>query len=69
MQQLQEELTLYRAARDKILSAQHAQIGGQSLRLADLATVERKISELEMRLAMISRGGKINSGVVVFGGR
>ena len=65
---LQSDLALYRAAREAILTGQEYTIGSRRLRRPDLATIEKKIEELETRIAMLSKGGRINTGHVVFGG-
>lgn len=65
---LQSDLALYRAAREKILTGQEYSIGSRRLRRPDLSEIERKITELETRIAMLDNGGRINTGHVVFGG-
>ena len=65
---LQSDLALYRAAREKILIGQEYTIGPRRLRRPDLSEIERKITELETRIAMLDNGGRINTGHVVFGG-
>jgi len=66
--QIQNDLTLYRAAREKILMAQEYHIGSRRLTRADLQTVEKTIRDLEFRLAVAGNQGKIKSGSVIFGG-
>lgn len=68
LQQLQSDLTKYRAARDAILTSQEYQIGTRRLRRPDLAAIERTITDLESRIAILSNGGRLNTGHVVFGG-
>jgi len=65
---LQSDLALYRAAREAILTGQEYTIGSRRLRRPDLAVIEKKIEELETRIAMLDKGGRINTGHVVFGG-
>lgn len=65
---LQSDLVLYRQAREAILSGQEYAIGSRRLRRPDLAIIEKKIEEIETRITMLSKGGKINTGHVVFGG-
>jgi len=65
--QLTQDLNMYRSAREKILLGQEYSIGGRSLRRPDLALVEKKIQELEARIAMANNSGKIKSRNVIFG--
>ncbi|WP_028575037.1 hypothetical protein [Desulfonatronovibrio hydrogenovorans] len=65
---LQNDLALYRAAREKILIGQEYAIGSRRLRRPDLAEIEKKITELEARIAIVQRKGRINTGHVIFGG-
>ncbi len=58
MDELKNELNLYKAARDAILTgAQSYSINGRNLSRADLRTIENSISRLETRIARLSRGG------------
>jgi len=68
LSQLQEDLALYRAARQKILMSQEYTTGNQKLRRADLAVVEKTIRELETRIAMLRNGGRINTNHAIFKG-
>lgn len=68
--ELQEELALYKDARKKILT------GAQSYRSvdfradrADLSAIEKRINELESRIAMKANSGRINTAQAIFGGR
>ncbi len=65
---LQNDLVLYRQAREAILTGQEYAIGSRRLRRPDLAVIEKKIEELETRIAMAGQSGKINTGHVIFGG-
>ena len=65
---LQNDLALYRSAREAILTGQEYTIGSRRLRRPDLAVIEKKIEELEARIEMAKKGGKINTGHVIFGG-
>ena len=48
-----EELSLYKAARDKILlGGQSYQIGDNKFTRADLATIEKTIKDLEARIVL-----------------
>jgi ribosomal protein L20 len=66
--QILADLTAYRAARDAILRSQEYQIGTRRLRRADLRDIEATIRNLEIRLTMADKGGRINTGYAVFGG-
>lgn len=61
--ELTTELAAYRAARDAILDgAQSYSINGRSLARADLATIIKKIDDLESRIATLNRsGGRVSS--------
>ncbi len=66
---LQSDLATYRAARDKILNGQSYTIGSRQLRRPDLAEVEKRIEQLEYRIAMLdNNSGRIKSTNVIFGG-
>jgi len=67
--ELEQELSLYKTARDKILSGQEYSIGGRSVRRPDLASIEARIRELENRLTIAQNGGRINTQQAVFGGK
>lgn len=66
--QIQNDLNLYRQAREKILLGQEYTIGSRKLRRPDLAVIEKSIRDLETRLAIASNQGRIKSASVVFGG-
>jgi hypothetical protein len=66
--QIQNDLNLYRQAREKILLGQEYTIGSRKLRRPDLAVVEKSIRDLETRLAIALNQGRIKSASVVFGG-
>jgi hypothetical protein len=65
---LQEDLAAYRAARTKILSGQEYSIGGRRLQRPDLQAVEKKIEELEARIAILQNSGRIKTSTAIFGG-
>ena len=68
--ELQEDLALYKAARKAILEGhQEYSNGKRRFVRADLATVERTIGSLEMRLSIAQQGGALGHSVTVFGGR
>jgi len=51
LQELQDDLALYKAARDRILKgAQETRVGSQSYRFADLKQLEDSIANLERRI-------------------
>ncbi len=67
--ELKTTLSAYKAARDKILTGQEYTIGGRRLRRPDLSEIEKRIAELEARLAMAeNNSGKIKTAHAVFGG-
>lgn len=66
--QLVQDLNLYRQAREKILLGQEYSIGSRKLRRPDLAVIEKSIRDLETRLAIALKQGRIKSASVVFGG-
>ena len=49
--ELQAELAKYEATRDKILGGQEYSVADRRLRRPDLATIERRISELRFAIA------------------
>ena len=68
--ELQDELALYKNARKKILTgAQSYRSGDFRADRADLPVIEKRINELESRIAMKANAGRINTAQVVFGGR
>ncbi|MFW5931352.1 MAG: DUF6148 family protein [Desulfosalsimonas sp.] len=69
LSELKEDLSKYKAARDKILTGQEYTIGGRRLRRPDLAEIEKRIEVLEARILMMeSNSGKIKTSHAVFGG-
>lgn len=66
LEELQQDLVLYKAARDKILTGQSVTIGDMQLRRPDLAMIEARIKELEFRIARMS--APTHSYVVFRGG-
>ena len=70
LQDLQTRLTLYKAAETNILSgAQEYRIGEKTFRRANLVEIQKAITDLETRIAILSQSGRISSATVVFGGR
>lgn len=73
LQELIDELALYKAARDRILKgAQEVRVGSQSYRFADLTVIKNEIASLERRIAIVraAQGGmNITTSVPVFRGR
>lgn len=70
--ELQDDLALYKAARRRILEgSQEASQGDQRVRLADLGQIEKTITDLERRIAMLraAQGGSVSHSVAVFRGR
>ncbi len=65
--QLEADINLYKEARTKVLEAQEYTIGSRRLRRADLPFIEKTISSLEARLALLERRGKVMSRTVIFG--
>lgn len=65
---LTAELTLYRSARDAILSgSQSYSINGRALTRANLSDIIKEIGRLETRIAQLNRSGKLVKAPV-FGG-
>ncbi|MFP5238784.1 MAG: hypothetical protein ACLGQW_03045 [Acidobacteriota bacterium] len=73
LQELTDELALYRAARDRILSgSQETRIGSQSFRFADLSTIQAHIADLERRISIAraqQSGQRFGHSTAVFRGR
>jgi hypothetical protein len=73
LEELQEDLALFKAARRNILEgAQEVRIGLRTYRHADLEVLNREIASLQNRIAAVrSRlpGGSLNYSVPVFRGR
>jgi len=69
--ELEQELSLYKTARDNIL--QHGQDNsmsdGRQLTRADLKWIDTRIRDLESRIQIASNGGRINTQQAVFGGK
>ena len=68
--ELQNELTLYKDAEKKILLAQEYSglSGGMTVKRADLATIQKKITELEHRIAILGNGTRLPSFGIEFRG-
>lgn len=67
---LTQRLALYKTAESNILSgAQEYRIGEKVFRRANLAEIQRAITDLETRIAILSQSGRISSATAVFGGR
>jgi hypothetical protein len=65
---LTAELTLYRSAREAILSgSQSYTINGRALTRANLSDIIKEIGRLETRIAQLNRSGKLVKAPV-FGG-
>jgi len=69
LEQLQEELTKAKAARESILNAQEYNTGEYSVRKADLRVLNNHIRELETRIAILKNKGRLNHGQAIFGGQ
>ncbi len=68
--EIQQDLALYRAQRNKILES-HQAYGrdGSTYTRADLAECEKQIARLRSQLSIAQNGGQCSHGAVVFGGR
>ncbi len=70
LSELQERLALYKKAEAAILGdAQEYQHGHRRLTRANLAEVQRAISDLEAKISIARSGGLFGHSVAVFGGR
>lgn len=70
LSELQEDLALYRAARNTILQgSQSYSIGNQTYTKGDLRFIQQQIDRLEQQIAITSQGGRFSHSVTVFGGR
>lgn len=68
--ELQADLAKYKSARDRILdSGQDVRdSSGRRLTSADLDALEKRISDLEARIAIAGNNGRVPGSSVVFGG-
>jgi len=69
--ELQEDLAKYKAARDRILEGGQASgTGGANVTRANLETIEKRIENLEARIALAKKGaGPVSFGVNALFGR
>lgn len=70
LSELQSDLTMYRTARENILTAGQSagDASGRSLTMADLKWIDRQIKDLESRVAQAQNSGRLPSYTAVFGG-
>ena len=66
--EIQTQIDTLEAAKLKILSAQSYKIGSRSLVRADLAEINRELSELRIRLAIVQNNNRVPGSTVIFGG-
>jgi len=73
LQELQDDLAAFKAARLRILEgSQELRVGSQAYRFADLEVLNREIASLEARIALVRAqqgGNSLNATTAVFRGR